>query len=51
MYHVPVIDKNQKWRCKSTLQLGDGSIIAEKTGITTVFNFRIRDIVVGGAFT
>jgi len=32
----------------STLQLGDGSIIASRTGITTVSDFRPADMAVGG---
>lgn len=32
----------------STLQIGEGSVISTKTGITTVTNFRCADIVVGG---
>ncbi|CCV65399.1 Anhydro-N-acetylmuramic acid kinase [Paracholeplasma brassicae] len=45
IYHIPQDEKNH---IRSTLQLGDGSIISSKTGITTVSNFRTADMALGG---
>lgn len=42
IYHAPDLSS------KFSLQIGDPNIIAEKTGITTVADFRRRDIAAGG---
>lgn len=38
----------QAGRVTSTLQIGDPSVIAARTGISTVGNFRVADVAVGG---
>lgn len=46
--HDPTGVEKNSYTVKGTLQLLDGSFLAEKTQIPVVFDFRKRDIAVGG---
>lgn len=49
IHHLPSFEKKEGLRYRSTLQIGDPSVIANQTGITTVGDFRIADVAVGGS--
>jgi anhydro-N-acetylmuramic acid kinase len=48
IYHIPFNKKLFSFDTKSTLQVGDPSVIANQTGIITVGDFRVADVAVKG---
>lgn len=46
--HGQTVYHNPKGKTKSTLQLGEPTIISERTGVTTVADFRPADVAAGG---
>ena len=48
VHHLPDSVEAFGVTTRSTLQLGDPAVIAERTGVTTVSDFRSRDLAAGG---
>ncbi len=47
LWHNPNRERIGKFRIGSTLQVGDGAIIAHRTGILTISNFRLAEFAFG----
>lgn len=48
IHHLPEKNEQFGYGTSSTLQIGDPSVLAKLTGITTIGDFRVADVALGG---
>ena len=48
IWHEPFVNNQEKYTRPNTLQIGDISVLAEKTNIPVIGDFRTRDMAAGG---
>ena len=48
IHHLPDLENFYNKTIRSSLQIGDPSVISNRTGVTTVSNFRSADMALGG---
>lgn len=48
IWHEPVVCEKDGYPVRYTVQIGEGSVIAQRTGLPTVSDFRVADMAAGG---